>query len=190
MHSYFVSGFDEIMKNGQELTGNKAYNLALLSQKLEKVNFPKSVVLLSNANRDIVSAKAEVIKYLKAHFVYPFIARSSTTVEDSGDSFAGLFLSTICQNEDDLFRAIDDVLESSGSDEVNQYCKFKNIIPSSIKTAVLIQEYIRPDCSGVVFTKHPLLNDDSVIYIEYKEMTSDAVTSGSVIPHSMVMQKK
>lgn len=189
MINSFVSGIDAILESGQEVVGNKAYNLALLSKKVEGLNLPKSVVLRSDTRKDLTTAKKELTDFTATNIGYPLIARSSTTVEDSSDSFAGLFLSIVCRDENELLLAIDDVLASPFTDEVIKYCEFKNIDPTKIKTAVLIQQYINPDVSGVMFTKHPLSNDNSIILTEYKEKTNDAVTAGTAIPHSMEIKK-
>jgi len=188
MPKLYVSGYDEMLNYGKVAVGNKAYNLALLSTKVDNLNLPKSAVLLSDAN-DIATAKKDISDYVISSIGYPLIARSSTTVEDSNDSFAGLFLSKVCYNKSELLIAIDNVLNSPLTEEVIKYCEFKRIDKKTIKVAILIQEYINPDVSGVMFTKHPLSNDSSIILIEYKEKTSDAVTGGTVIPHNMVIKK-
>jgi pyruvate,water dikinase len=189
MSNIFISGFDTIFRYGQIAVGNKAYNLALLSKKVDDLNLPKSTVLLSSAKKDIATAKKELSDFVVSNIGYPLIARSSTTVEDSSDSFAGLFLSEVCRDKNELFTAIDNVLKSPLAEGVVKYCEFKQIDHKTIKVAVLIQQYINPDISGVMFTKHPLSNDTSVILIEYKENTSNAVTAGTIIPHNMVIKK-
>jgi len=189
MSNLFVSGFETMLEKGQAAVGNKAFNLALLSKKVEGLNLPQSAVLLSSAYLNITIAKKELFDFISSSIGYPLIARSSTTVEDSSDSFAGLFISEICHNESDLNIAVDSVLNSPSSDEVVKYCEFKRIDPTTIKVAVLIQQYINPDVSGVMFTKHPLSNDSSVIYVEYKEKTSNAVTAGTTVPHSIIVKK-
>jgi pyruvate,water dikinase len=189
MSNLFVSGFDAILESGQIAVGNKAYNLALLSKKVDVLNLPKSAVVLSNAKENITTAKKELSDFVVSNIGYPLIARSSTTVEDSSNSFAGLFLSEICRNKNELLTAIDNVLNCPSAEEVVKYCDLKRIDPTAIKTAVLIQQYIKPDVSGVMFTKHPLSNDTSVILTEYKEKSSDAVTAGTAIPHNMVIKK-
>jgi phosphoenolpyruvate synthase/pyruvate phosphate dikinase len=139
MRNSFVSGVDEILESGQIAVGNKAYNLALLSKRVEGLNLPKSAVLLSNAKKDIITAKKELSDFIAPNIGYPLIARSSTTVEDSSYSFAGLFLSEVCLNENESLMVIDKVLGSSFSEKVVKYCEFKRIDPAIIKMAVLIQ---------------------------------------------------
>ncbi|MCL2064765.1 MAG: hypothetical protein FWG98_10415 [Candidatus Cloacimonetes bacterium] len=189
MTKSFVLGFNEIHRSGRLSVGNKAFNLSLLSKMVDDINIPKSVVLLSSADVDMEVAKKELLDYVQANIHYPIIARSSTTVEDSAVSFAGLFASEVCYDEKDLDKTIDNVLSSLFAEEVLSYCKFKQIDHSEIKMAVLIQQYISPDISGVIFTKHPVSNDTSIILIEYKEKTSDAVTAGTSIPHSILIKK-
>ena len=185
----FIIDLAESLSVGASKAGNKAYNLALLEHALDLNNIPRSIVLLVHEEKDDTIAIAEAIERVERNFTYPVIARSSTNVEDSAYSFAGLFVSDICHSEDDLATTIRNVLDSPMSDAVVQYCAFKRIDPTIIKTAVLIQEYIPPQMAGVLFTKHPVSNDRDVFYLEYKEKSSDAVTSGSHTPTGLIISK-
>ena len=186
----YLIDFNDFLNFTPSSIGNKAYNLALLKKKLPEVCIPRSFVI-TNVDK-LISAPSyigDLEKWVKTELNYPVIMRSSTNVEDSNDSFAGLFFSGICKKDDDLVVTLHKSLESITTDEVKAYCLRKRIDSSKINLAVLIQEYKKPQMSGVLFTKHPFNNDDTIAYIEYKEKTSDAVTSGSETPQSLILKK-
>jgi pyruvate,water dikinase len=124
-----------------------------------------------------------------ARISYPVIARSSSTVEDSDLSFAGIFESHICNNCSELAIAIASIKKCVYSKQVLEYCKRFNFDAKKISMAVLIQEYVEPVASGVTFTRNPLSRDSSEIYTEYSKHSSDAVTSGNKKTISIKMSK-
>jgi len=182
--------FCDFQKFDASIIGNKAYNLATLNKKAPEIFIPESYVI---TNIQDILYNSEIIQdflYLITKDVkFPLIMRSSTNVEDSNDSFAGLFYSGICQNYIEAFPNIIKIYKSISSDEVKAYCEFKHLDINDIRLSILVQKYKFPQMSGVMFTKHPVSNDNSVIYIEYKEKTSDAVTSGTEKTKNIILQK-
>jgi pyruvate,water dikinase len=166
---------------GPSVVGNKANNLAVLRYKVGIMDIPDCLVLGINTFSDNPNL-SEVINEIESSFRYPVIARSSTNVEDSVLSFAGLFVSEVCKDKAGLDYAIREILACSETQAVRDYCKIKNVEHNKIQVAVLFQPYIHADISGVLFTKNPINNNKDEIIIEYKYSTSDAVTSGSAIP--------
>ena len=179
----------DIQATDSKIVGNKAFNLyTLLRKQSAVIRVPKFMVLTtgdSSSFLDITSVIHDVEKYLQ----YPIIARSSSTVEDSFKSFAGLFDSLVCANQTELIDNIEIIKNGAKSPQVVNYCKRVGISPDMIGVAVLLQEYIDAEMSGVIFTKHPITNDESVIYTEYDYLTSDSVTAGSNRPHSLQLKK-
>jgi len=163
--------------------GNKAYNLLCFGRKYPEINMPKSFVVptymagVNNEYSELMNIK------------YPVIARSSSTVEDSELSFAGLFDSYVCQSYEELLKAIRDIQNGIFAEQILEYCKRFNVDSKNIRMAVLIQEYLKPQISGVTFTKNPLNNDETVIYTEYCKKSSDAVTSGTIKTQNFLLNK-
>ncbi|GHU44514.1 hypothetical protein FACS1894190_15960 [Spirochaetia bacterium] len=169
--------------------GNKANNLATLKNKLGLNNIPESLLLLHNGFEDVEKTLTLNSSYIDSFLKFPIIVRSSTTVEDSSNSFAGLFYSGICATLDELHPNILKVFDSISTESVKSYCVRMKVKFSDIKCAVLLQSYKKPNIAGVLFTRHPLTKDSSVIYIEYNEHSSDATTSGAAVPKFLIINK-
>ena len=184
MDKLYALGWEEI-HNAQRLkVGNKAFNLACMKKNIPNINVPKAMTLFHDCN-----LTDEIIETVAGNFSVPFILRSSTSVEDSDASFAGQFESAICKNITDFRDCYAVIKNSACSEQVEQYCKAIGFDFDKINTSVLIQEYLDAEMSGVLFTKNPVTNDESVVYIEYSEHTSDAVTAGSKIPSALTINK-
>lgn len=93
-----------------------------------------------------------------------YIFRSSAKYEDSKEhSYAGQFKSVSgVKGIENIIHAIQDVWKSSESESI-QYYSSKIANKNEIKLAVIIQEMIEPDFSGVVFTKNPNTGIDETI---------------------------
>lgn len=173
--------------------GNKAKNLCVAAKIIgyssiaKGFSIPAEYIETHNSNR-IAFVTREWIDKLNIEF--PLIFRSSTTVEDSSLSFAGIFESLICYKPEDIQNCIESLRSVVSSQKVQMYCKRKNVDINSIRLSVLVQEYLTVDTSGVAFTKHPLSNDDSFIYTEFLCDTTDGVESGTAQPISHIINKK
>lgn len=87
----------------------------------------------------------------------PLAVRSSAIGEDGTDaSFAGQLSSYLFIPPNEAANAIVNVWASSFTPHALQYFKSKNIMPDSIKVAVILQEMIDADLAGVVFTMDPV----------------------------------
>jgi phosphoenolpyruvate synthase/pyruvate phosphate dikinase len=173
----------------REIIGNKSYNLYLLKQKIGINKIPECLILGNNSVQDAKIDFVQLLQELKSTLHYPIIARSSTSVEDGTVSFAGQFISDVCYNDDDLINVTNQIISSVDTEQIKIYCKLKNINFEDIKVAVLYQPYLKCEMSGVMFTKNPVTNNTNEIVIEYKELTSDAVTSGTSIPKNIILNK-
>ncbi|MCK5265812.1 MAG: hypothetical protein KAR03_09415, partial [Candidatus Thorarchaeota archaeon] len=83
-----------------------------------------------------------------------FAVRSSATIEDRTDiSFAGQAESFLCvNNQTDILESVNMVWQSAFSERAVVYLKTKEIPMKQVKMAVIIQEMIPADISGVMFT--------------------------------------
>jgi phosphoenolpyruvate synthase/pyruvate phosphate dikinase len=55
--------------------------------------------------------------------------------------------------------------------------------------AVVVQALVRADSSAVVFTRHPVTGRSDVLLIDAVRGLGEAMVSGAVTPHSMVIDK-
>jgi pyruvate,water dikinase len=85
-----------------------------------------------------------------------FSVRSSVTGEDSAqNSFAGQMDSFLCVPRENLFEAIKKVWASAYSARSLAYRHSRNVSLSDISAAVIIQNMLQSETSGVLFTRDP-----------------------------------
>ncbi len=105
-------------------------------------------------------------------FETPLIVRSSCTVEDGIEySFAGQFRSiSNIRNASALFSAIKEVYASIFEEQTVSYALWHGFNPLEIDMAVIVQEMIRGEWKGIMFTANPITKCRGEIIIEtYKD---------------------
>ncbi|MGW8195133.1 MAG: PEP/pyruvate-binding domain-containing protein, partial [Desulforhopalus sp.] len=112
----------------------------------------------------------------------PLVVRSSSPGEDSrANSFAGLHESYInIGNFDDLLKKIKKVWASLWSDRAILYRQELGLDTTASRMAVIVQEFIEGESSGVMFTRSPL--DSSHLIIEAVHGLNQGLVDGSVDP--------
>ena len=135
--------------------GTKAKNLFYMSEK--GINIPKFFCT------DVESSDTAA-DYAKKHFPNKelFSVRSSSSVEDSTDSsFAGQFKTFLNVAKDELTNYIEKTAKGINNSALKEYCQRKNIKFQNVKVAVIVQEMIDAELSGVIFTANPqgLINE-------------------------------
>ncbi|MBF0226035.1 MAG: hypothetical protein HQK76_11315 [Desulfobacterales bacterium] len=111
-----------------------------------------------------------------------FSVRSSAVDEDSKKfSFAGQLESFLYLKADNfMFESIKNCFASAFSERVMVY-RFSNNIPfKGVRPAVIIQEMIFGDVSGVMFTGNPLNNDTDQILINSAYGIGEGIVSGEL----------
>ncbi len=188
---------------GCEKVGGKATNLSLLKSK--GFNVPHGVVLTTDFFDQIISKKIgkkkinnQIIKKLAcSKFAVPkilwtkilktaklspkkkYAVRSSANVEDQKDhSFAGQFESFLNTNYHQIDQKVGQVIKSTFDPRIAKYLKALNK-PWSIKMAVVIQEMIDADKSGVVFGKDIQTNNQDLIVIDVTSGLAEGVVDGT-----------
>lgn len=112
-----------------------------------------------------------------------YAVRSSCTKEDLGDSsFAGQYQSFLFTSAEDIERRIIDCYKSTYNQNIVAYCKQNNIELSSLKMAVVVQEMINSDYSGICFTVNPTTGDDKEMLVEIAEGIGEEIVSGHNAP--------
>lgn len=188
--------FDQIRTKGKEAEAFKQFfgNKILRLVELKENGFliPKSFVLfLSVGEPETRLKKLWRSDLLRLQWENGGIARSSAPDEDSKNTFAGVYESCVFHwNEEDFIKAVSTVLASYQSGRALKY-KEKSDLPleEATKYAVLVQEYIVPQCSGVIYTYDPIhQNDNCVIESVWGENTG--ITGGQVIPDLVIYDQK
>jgi len=173
------------------LVGYKASQLCYLENSGFRV--PRSSVCTFQAYQDYVDDGGSVLANLKtelAQLIHPdmkYCIRSSANLEDERDhSFAGQFESFL--NVGTLEKVTDAIVriwESSNGERVCSYINSIGRTGEEIKMAVIIQEMIQPEYSGVVFTKNPVNGMDEII-VELVAGSGELLVQAGVTPERWV----
>lgn len=172
--NFFVissSFFDEYLKKDALL---REYLRGNFSARAD-IKFIKKRILDFKFNKSFVAAINHALKQLN---VNRFIVRSSFISEDSKDlSYAGLFDSYVCQKKSDIFLYIKKVWASQFNERVFSYQQKHNFKQGM---AIIVQDFIKPDFSGVVFCQQ---NKQQESFIEYCADSYHGVESGKKSPY-------
>ena len=120
-----------------------------------------------------------------------FAVRSSATIEDRTDiSFAGQAESFLCvNNQTDILESVNMVWQSAFSERAVVYLKTKEIPMKQVKMAVIIQEMIPADISGVMFTANVVNNSTEEMLINATWGLGDSLVSGKIVPDTYILTK-
>lgn len=117
--------------------------------------------------------------------------RSSATAEDLPEaSFAGqqeTYLNV--RGEAGLLRAVQRCWSSLWTARALAYRARQGIDPSSVSLAVVVQQLVPADASGVLFTVDPLSGARDVVVIDVAWGLGEAIVSGQVTPDTVVVDK-
>ncbi len=134
---------------------------------------------------------SEGFDHISESNVHGFAVRSSATIEDSRDiSFAGQAESFLClKDKSDIIECVKNVWQSILSERAMVYLKTKNIPMRQVKMAVLVQEMIPADVSGVMFTANVVNKNTDEILINATWGLGDALVSGKIVPDTYILKK-
>lgn len=173
--------------------GNKAINLAKVAELIGKDIIANGFVIASesfqNCGLDVI-ANEIYVECLKRNISFPIILRSSANVEDSMYSFAGIFESYVCENNNDIHNGLENVLLAKKAERLQVYCNRAHINRNSVQLSIIVQTVVKADYAGVAFSKNPVTNDDSVIYIEYIMSNTSGVEGGGENPIAISISKE
>ncbi|MCU4750616.1 phosphoenolpyruvate synthase [Halobacteria archaeon AArc-curdl1] len=119
-----------------------------------------------------------------------FVAvRSSATAEDLPDaSFAGQQETFLNVTEDDLLNRVRECWASLFTQRAIYYRQEQGFDHSVVNIAVVVQQMVDAERSGVMFTSHPSTGDPTMI-IEAAWGLGEAVVSGAVSPDNYVISR-
>lgn len=190
-----VKLLEHLSRKDIQKAGGKASLIGEL--KKNKLPVPAGFVVLTSAYEEFrkngaiaLELKREIMESLKRIGAQSWAVRSSGADEDSGTaSFAGQFESFLFVKDKDVFDAIEKCWASAKSPRVKSYKKHQGIEDENGPIAVLIQEMVEPEVSGVCFTAHPILNDKNMIVIEAVYGLGKLLAEGAVSPDIYLVGK-
>ncbi len=117
--------------------------------------------------------------------------RSSATAEDLPTaSFAGQQDSFLnIQGEDALLDAVKNCWASLWTARAIAYRMRQDIDPATVSLAVVVQQLVPADASGILFTANPLDGDREQIVINATWGLGEAIVGGQVTPDTVVVDK-
>jgi len=171
-----------------------------ISSALKRVNYKdvNSVDKASNVIRDLIHDKvmpADIKKEILAEFKklkVKFVAvRSSATAEDSSvASWAGELETYLDTTEKMLVENVRKCWSSLFTPRAIFYRQEKEMLKTKVSVAVVIQEMIASEISGIVFTVHPVTKNKNQMIIEAGWGLGEAIVSGQVTPDAYIIDKR
>lgn len=157
----------------------KQYALAAkrIQARIRKSSFPEEL-------------RQELNHNLILHKFNSYAVRSSATVEDGAkNSWAGQFESYINVSATHLEKAVKNCWASMFTPRVRSYSK--NIIGvNAIEMAVVVQESIAADVSGVCFTQNVFSGEKQSLVIEAVFGAGEDLVSGKITPDRYMVERK
>ncbi len=113
-----------------------------------------------------------------------YAVRSSGTKEDLDDySFAGQYQTFLnVKGLDEIEKNIIACYQSMFSETILSYLVNQNIDVNDLAMAVVVQEMVQADYSGICFTINPISGNDKEMLIEVSEGLGENIVSGKVKP--------
>lgn len=186
--------FSELKAEQLPFAGGKGGSLTKLYQSGYAV--PGGFVIMPSAfenDRLIpdawVQVQAGLDKIRKGSVGVSFAVRSSGLAEDSAEtSFAGQFDTMLNVHTDDEIRdAIGAVRLSRHSKEVRAYSETKGINASQ-EMAVVVQQMVRADISGVLFTANPVTGNRNEMSGNFIFGPGEKLVSGKTNPYTFTLK--
>ena len=195
-----ANAFDEFIIKTKHPKGMGEANLNVaIKAELDKVNYDdiKSVERTSGVIRHLIHGakmteilqKEILIEFKKLDAKYVAV-RSSATAEDSSiASWAGELESYLDTTETQLLENIKRCWSSLFTPRAIFYRQEKGLLNTKVSVAVVIQQMIESEVSGIAFSVHPITKDSNQMIIEAGWGLGEAIVSGQVTPDSYVITK-
>lgn len=191
-----IISFQSLSAQEMAIAGGKGSGLARLFQS--NIPVPDGFVILPAAfvaDQLTPDGWTQVEEHLgllrKSGSDLAFAIRSSALSEDSASaSFAGEFETVLNMKTDpEIRQAIETVYRSRQSERVLAYSQVKGISPSDHQISVVVQILVPAECSGVLFTAHPVTGRRDQVMISASWGLGEAIVSGIVTPDTLVLDK-
>ncbi|MCH7738093.1 MAG: PEP/pyruvate-binding domain-containing protein [Chloroflexi bacterium] len=152
---------------------------------------PKQEMALPQGLHGIVSREYQEMN-ARCGIVDPAVAvRSSALDEDGqGTSFAGQYDTYLnIQGPEAISESIVKCWDSVGGERMAAYRKEHNLPAESLGVAVLVQQLIAAEVSGVVFSANPVSGNRDEVMINATWGLGESLVSGKVTPDTWIMNR-
>jgi pyruvate,water dikinase len=190
-----LQSFNQITLEGQISAGGKGSLLAQLYQAGFPV--PDGFVILPAAfveDELTDQAWSQIQSHLQQlrteNSQVAFAVRSSAMSEDSAQaSFAGEFETVLnVQTDEEIRQAIHTVYHSRQNERVQAYSQAKGL-STAHEIAIIIQELVPADSSGVLFTANPVTGQRDQAMISAAWGLGESIVGGLVTPDTVIVDK-
>jgi len=148
----------------------------------------RSLILKAPMPKDLEKDIKADFKKLKTKFV---AVRSSATAEDSSSaSWAGELETYLNTTEKTLWLNVKKCWSSLFTPRAIFYRHEKKLLKTKVGVAVVVQEMVASEISGIAFTVHPVTQDRRQMIIEAGYGLGEAIVSGSITPDAYVLDKR
>ncbi|MDA0262733.1 MAG: PEP/pyruvate-binding domain-containing protein [Chloroflexi bacterium] len=123
----------------------------------------------------------------------PAVAVRSSALDEDGltSSFAGQYDTYLnVRGSKAVSEAIVKCWDSAGGERMASYREEHGLPAESLGVAVLVQQLVPAEISGVVFSANPISGDRDEVMINATWGLGESVVSGKVTPDTLVVQKK
>lgn len=179
------------------LVGGKAANLSRLARLYHRVpdGFSLPVTVMDEAHpldlKDEITAA--ISDLIACHSLPDFIAavRSSAVDEDGATaSFAGqheTYLNIV--GADAIIQAVTRCWESARSEHALDYRRQQGLSVERPQIAVLVQQLVASDVSGVIFSANPVTGNRDEVLINASWGLGESIVGGTVTPDTFIVRK-
>ncbi len=204
-----ASTFDQFLNNTPPPIGSGQDLNVFIEAELKKVNHQdiSSVDRAAHVIQDMIH-DAEMPKEMATAIISEFkkltsakggsvfgrkwvAVRSSATAEDSSiASWAGELDTFLYIDEKKLVATVKKCWASLFTPRAIFYRFEKKLHKTSVSVAVVVQQMVESQVSGVAFSVHPVTKDKNQLIIEAGYGLGEAIVSGTITPDSYVVHKK
>lgn len=168
------------------MVGGKALALGKLIRA--GFNIPDGFVITTMIQEMNPTLETEILAVFDSLHAKHVAVRSSAAVEDSRNAtWAGQFDTYLNVGRDGLIEKIKLCWSSRESERVRAYALRHHIEVGRV--AVIIQEMVQSEVSGIAFSSNPISRDDTQVVIEAGLGLGEAFVSGQLTPDTYIVSK-
>ncbi len=148
----------------------------------------QAMILIKEMPKDISGEILREFKKLNSKFV---AVRSSATAEDSKSAaWAGQLETYLNTTKKDLIENVKKCWASLFTPRAIFYRFEQNLQNQKISVAVVVQEMVESEESGIAFSVHPVTQDKNQLILEAGLGLGESIVSGQITPDSYIVDKQ